>query len=131
MARRAWTIILLAVVAGCSSTRLSPPAPSGAAGPELTFVVREAGRLPLRGLSGVTVIAIGKDGSSSTLGNTFDGRLTVAKELLFRNGPQAVLFCLEGYQCGALWLDAPEWKNTSLAAFTEYNVDLAPFVLYD
>ena len=131
MRRRAWTIVLLALLASCSSARVSPPAPSGTAGPELTFIVREAGRIPLRALSGVSVVAIGKDGTSSTLGNTFDGRLTVRKDLLQRNAPQAVLFCLEGYQCGAIWLDGPEWKDMSLEAFNEYNVDLAPFVLYD
>jgi len=131
MPRKAWTIVLLALVTSCSSARVSPPNPSGTAGPELTFIVREAGHLPLRSLSGVSVVVIGKDGASSTLGNTFDGRLTVAKDLLLRNAPQVVLFCLEGYQCGAIWLNGPEWTNRSLAAFNEYNVDLAPFVLYD
>jgi hypothetical protein len=130
MRRNVITILVGVLFIGCAA-HPSRPSPPISPGPELTFIVREAGRLPLRELSGVTVIMIGRSGERSTLGHTFGGRLRVPKERLRNASPQVVLFCLEGYQCGAVWLDAPEWRDTSIYSFNEYNVDLAPFVLYD
>jgi hypothetical protein len=117
--------LLLVLGVTCASRPVHPPLPL-TTGTEITFNIREAGRLPLRDLSGVEVIAIGANGTSTSLGRSFGGTFRVAKERLRSLSPQAVLFCVEGFHCGAIRIQ-PSWD---LFAYDEYPIDLAPVVLY-
>ena len=108
---------------------ISPPA---APGPELTFFVRAAGQLPLQDLSGVRVTGITAEGARAEFGRTWAGKLTLQKDRLRSESIQVLMFCLDGFHCSAYDLASEtEPRAPSLYDFDEWNVDLAPFVVYD
>lgn len=121
--------MLLSLVA-CSASRALPVAPASP-GPDLTFIVRVAGQLPVQELTGVRVTGIARDGRRLDLGKTFAGKLTVRKGELRSNDVQLVLFCHPSFHCSAYDIAAERAEGgPSLFDFDEWDVELAPIVIY-
>jgi hypothetical protein len=125
-------LVAVATTVACGG-HVPVPKPPTVSGAELTFFVRAAGRLPLQELSGVRVAGITAEGARVEFGHTWAGNLTIRKDLLRAANVQLLLFCLEGFHCSAYDLSSEKDDRTAplLFDFDEWNVDLAPFVLYD
>ena len=120
--------LLVVFALSCAGSRpFLQPAPPPAPGPNLTFLVHEANKLPLEELSGVTVIAVGRGGRTE-LGHTFGGRFTIEKARLRALDPEFVVFCVEGFWCAAV--DVREQRAPSLYEFDEYRIDLATLAVF-
>ena len=133
MTKRGLLMLVVSVAAGACRAPAPVVHPPAAPGPELTFFVRAAGQLPLQDLSGVNVAGIATDGARVEFGHTRGGKLTIRKDRLRSEHIQMLIFCLEGFHCSAYDLasEEDEHRNPSLLEYDEWNVDLAPFVLYD
>jgi hypothetical protein len=71
-------------------------------------------------------------GGGFKVGTSWAGKVVISKERLRSERIQALMFCLEGFHCGAYDLAGPKATTSSPTPleFNERSIDLAPVVLY-
>ena len=129
--RSALLFLTFAAVTACATAIKPAVRASVASGPNITFTVREAGKLPLVNLPGVTVTGIRTDGSRLEVGRTVDGRITVAKARLRMEQVQLLVFSLRNFHSVAVDLASNTVPaEPSVFEFDEYNIELPIVVVY-